>query len=59
MLQRKLGIEGGGCTSDGRFSLDACRCLGCCGMAPVIMVNNDVYGSLTGDDLDAILEKYR
>lgn len=59
LLQQKLGIEGGGCTSDGRFSLDACRCLGCCGMAPVIMVNNDVYGSLTGDELDAILDKYR
>ena len=59
LLQQKLGIEGGGCTSDGRFSLDACRCLGCCGMAPVIMVNSDVYGSLTGDELDAILDKYR
>lgn len=59
LLQQKLGIEGGGCTPDGRFSLDACRCLGCCGMAPVIMVNNDVYGSLTGDELDAILDKYR
>ena len=59
LLQQKLGIEGGGCTHDGRFSLDACRCLGCCGMAPVIMVNNDVYGSLTGDELDAILDKYQ
>ena len=58
-LQQKLGIEGGGCTPDGRFSLDACRCLGCCGMAPVIMVNSDVYGSLTGDELDAILDKYQ
>ena len=47
-----------GCTEDGRFSLDACRCLGCCGMAPVMMVNEDVYGSLTGDELDAILAKY-
>ena len=59
LLQQKLGIEGGGCTPDGRFSLDACRCLGCCGMAPVIMVNSDVYGSLTGDELDAILDKYQ
>ena len=54
----KLGIGDGGCTEDGRFSLDACRCLGCCGMAPVMMVNEDVYGSLTGDELDAILAKY-
>lgn len=58
LLQQKLGIAGGSCTEDGRFSLDACRCLGCCGMAPVIMVNDDVYGNLTGDELDAILSKY-
>ena len=58
LLQSKLGIQGGECTPDGRFSLDACRCLGCCGMAPVMMVNEDVYGSLTGDELDAILAKY-
>lgn len=58
LLQQKLGIEGGGCTDDQRFSLDACRCLGCCGMAPVIMINQDVYGSLTGEELDAILDKY-
>lgn len=58
LLQEKLGIQGGECTADSRFSLDACRCLGCCGMSPVIMINGDVYGSLTGDELDAILEKY-
>lgn len=58
LLQEKLGIHGGECTPDGRFSLDACRCLGCCGMAPVIMINSDVYGSLTGEELDAILDKY-
>ena len=58
LLQEKLGIGDGGCTEVGRFSLDACRCLGCCGMAPVMMVNEDVYGSLTGDELDAILAKY-
>ena len=58
LLKQKLGIPDGGCTEDGRYSLDACRCLGCCGMAPVIMVNDDVYGSLTGDELDAILAKY-
>ena len=58
LLQSKLGIQGGECTPDGRFSLDACRCLGCCGMAPVIMINEDVYGSLTGEELDAILAKY-
>ena len=59
LLQEKLGIGDGGCTEDGRFSLDACRCLGCCGMAPVMMVNDDVYGNLTGEELDAILAKYQ
>ena len=54
-----LGIAGGECTADGKFSLDACRCLGCCGMAPVMMVNDDVYGNLTGEELDAILAKYQ
>lgn len=59
LLKEKLGVEDGGCTEDGRFSLDACRCLGCCGMAPVMMVNDDVYGNLTGEELDAILAKYQ
>lgn len=59
LLQEKLGVEDGGCTADGKFSLDACRCLGCCGMAPVMMVNDDVYGNLTGEELDAILAKYQ
>ena len=57
-LQEKLGIKGGECTPDGKFSLDACRCVGACGLAPVIMVNDDVYGRLTVDDLDDILAKY-
>ena len=43
---------------DGRFSLDSCRCLGCCGMAPVMKINDDVYGNLTGEELNAILAKY-
>lgn len=57
-LKLKLGIDSGECTADGRFSLDATRCLGCCGLAPVITVNDDVYGRLTADDIDGILEKY-
>ena len=57
-LQEKLGIAGGECTPDGKFSLDACRCVGACGLAPVIMINDDVYGRLTVDDLDGILAKY-
>lgn len=57
-LQEKLGIEGGGCTPDGKFSLEACRCIGACGLAPVITVNDEVYGRLTVDDVDDILKKY-
>ena len=57
-LRKKLGINEGECTSDGRFSLEACRCIGACGMAPVMMINDDVYGRLTVDQLDSILEKY-
>ena len=58
-LQEKLGIAGGECTPDGKFSLDACRCVGACGLAPVLRVNDDVYGRLTVDDLDGILAKYQ
>lgn len=57
-LREKLGIEGGECTPDGKFSLDACRCIGACGLAPVLTVNDDVYGRLTVDDVDGILAKY-
>ena len=57
-LQEKLGIGGGECTPDGKFSLDACRCIGACGLAPVLTVNEDVYGRLTVDDVDKIIEKY-
>ncbi len=57
-LMEKLGIVGGECTPDGKFSLDACRCVGACGLAPVVMINDDVYGRLTLDDIDGMLEKY-
>lgn len=58
-LMEKLGISGGECTPDGKFSLEACRCIGACGLAPVLTVNEDVYGRLTVDDLDDILAKYQ
>ena len=57
-LQKQLGIAGGECTPDGRFSLDACRCVGACGLAPVMMINDDVYGRLTVDEIAGILKKY-
>ncbi len=58
-LLEKLGVEDGGCTADGKFSVEACRCIGACGLAPVLTVNDDVYGRLTVDDIDGILEKYK
>ena len=57
-LSEKLGIGADECTADGKFSLTACRCIGACGLAPVLTVNEDVYGRLTVDDIDGILEKY-
>jgi NADP-reducing hydrogenase subunit HndA len=57
-LMELLHIAGGECTPDGKFSLDACRCIGACGLAPVLTVNEDVYGRLTIDEISAILAKY-
>lgn len=54
----KLGIEAGGITPDGKFSLDATRCIGACGLAPVMTINDEVYGRLNLNDIDGILEKY-
>ena len=57
-LQQILEIGGGECTADGKFSLEACRCIGACGLAPVMTVNEDVYGRLTVDQIEEILAKY-
>ena len=58
-LSEILGIDAEECTPDGKFSLTACRCIGACGLAPVIMVNEDVYGRLTVDDVQGIIDKYK
>lgn len=58
-VEEKLHIKSGGITEDGLFSLDACRCIGACGLAPVMMINEDVYGRLTSDQVGAILDRYR
>lgn len=58
-LSAQLGIGAEECTPDGRFSLTACRCIGACGLAPVMMVNDDVYGKITAADVKGILEKYQ
>ena len=57
-LQEVLGIAGDECTEDRKFSLTACRCIGACGLAPVLTVNEEVYGRLTVDDIPGIVAKY-
>jgi len=57
-ISEKLGIGADECTEDGKFSLVATRCIGACGLATVMTVNEDVYGKITVDDIDKILEKY-
>ena len=57
-VEQKLGIVPGAITPDGKFSLDSCRCVGACGLAPVMMINNDVYGRLTPDQVGPILDMY-
>jgi NADH:ubiquinone oxidoreductase subunit E len=57
-LQEVLGIGGDECTSDRKYSLTASRCIGACGLAPVLTVNEDVYGRLTVDDVKGIIAKY-
>jgi NADH:ubiquinone oxidoreductase subunit E len=57
-LTSVLGIQPEECTADGKYSLTACRCVGACGLAPVLTVNGDVYGRLTSDEIDNILAKY-
>lgn len=60
LLEEKLGIGVGEITPDGKFSLDDCRCVGACGLAPVFMINDDVYGRLVGkaEEIEEILAKY-
>ena len=58
-LQEVLGIGGDECTPDRRFSLSACRCIGACGLAPVLTVNEEVYGRLVTADIEGIVAKYR
>ena len=54
-----LGIDVGECTPDGKFSIDATRCIGACGLAPVMTINDDVYGRLTVSEVENILKKYQ
>lgn len=57
-VMKELDIQVGKTTPDGKFTLRDTRCLGACGLAPVMMINDDVYGRLVPDDVPAILAKY-
>lgn len=57
-VEKKLGIKSGECTKDGLFSLDSTRCVGACGLAPVMMINDEVYGKLKPDMVNDILDHY-
>ncbi len=57
-LKEKLGLEVGACSEDGLFSLEACRCIGACGLAPVITIGEDVHGRLNPDDVEGIIDSY-
>jgi len=57
-IKEILKLEVGECTDDGKFSLEATRCIGACGLAPVFTVNGEVYGRIGADDVADILKKY-
>ena len=58
-LCEELGVQPGNTTADGLFTVQATRCLGACGLAPVMMINDEVYGRLTPEQIPGILAKYR
>ncbi len=58
-ITEMIGIQPEECSEDGLFSLTACRCIGACGLAPVLTINEEVYGRVTADDIPGILAKYR
>ncbi len=58
-ISKELGIPNGGISPDGKYSLEASRCIGACGLAPVLTINGDVYGRLTTKDIPGILAKYK
>ena len=58
-LSSELNIDVGRTTPDGKFTIQATRCLGACGLAPVMMINDEVYGRLTPEEIPGILAKYQ
>ena len=57
-VKQKLGIDVGQTTEDGKFSIEATRCIGACGLAPVFTVNDEVYGKATPELVDKVLDEY-
>ena len=57
-VEKMLGIKSGECTPDGLFSIESCRCVGACGLAPVMMIDEEVYGKLTPAEVHKILADY-
>ncbi|MFZ2146141.1 MAG: NAD(P)H-dependent oxidoreductase subunit E [Sedimentisphaerales bacterium] len=58
-LERELGINTGETTSDMQFTLEAVRCLGCCGLSPVVTVGEDLYGKMNSAKAAALIDKYQ
>lgn len=58
-VKEKLGIDVGQTTPDGKFSIEATRCIGACGLAPVFTVNDEVHGKATVEMVDDVIEKYK
>lgn len=58
-LKEKLGVESNEITEDGLFTLKDVRCIGACGLAPVMMIDDKVYGRVKVEDLDGIIDSYR
>lgn len=58
-LKDELGIDFGQTTKDGKFSLEASRCLGTCGLAPVVMIDEQIHGQVRPENIPVLLQKYR
>tara|TARA_B100000609_G_C17099100_1_gene373586 strand:- start:60 stop:608 length:549 start_codon:yes stop_codon:yes gene_type:complete len=58
-IAEELGVEMGGSTEDGLFTFQQARCLGMCGLAPVLMINDEVYEKVKPDDIHSLITKYR
>jgi len=58
-FEKLLDVKAGGTTDDQKFTLEACRCLGACGLAPVLLIDNDVHGRLSVADVPRLIEQYR